>query len=222
MVKENSMKEKSKGAVSIIGDADGPTSVFVAGRTGKKPLKVRVRNYIYKCKRKKAEKKIVAGAHTIEEVLTYANNKYSVVEISTTQRKYTEERNCLKESLIIQHKPELLGDMKDITKPNVYDEESIRKLHEQIQARSEMIAQIPDHEMPMDFHLYEIKIENGSLDIVIDYIWDIFGVSYGGSKKAMKQLKKIDQDLCIYYGVTEEDIRNKSERYSALLATLSI
>lgn len=55
----------------------------------------------------------------------------------------------------------------------------------------------------------------------IDYIWDIFGVSYGGSKKAMKQLKKISQDLYIYYGVTEEDIRSKSERYSSLLATLS-
>ena len=33
------VKEKSKGTVSIIGGADGPTSVFVVGRTGKKTLK---------------------------------------------------------------------------------------------------------------------------------------------------------------------------------------
>ena len=38
------MKEKSKSEVSIIGGADGPTSIFIAGRTRKKPLKVRIRN----------------------------------------------------------------------------------------------------------------------------------------------------------------------------------
>ena len=37
------MKEKSKSEVSIIGGADGPTSIFIAGRTRKKPLKVRIR-----------------------------------------------------------------------------------------------------------------------------------------------------------------------------------
>jgi Na+-transporting methylmalonyl-CoA/oxaloacetate decarboxylase beta subunit len=36
------MKEKSKSEVSIIGGADGPTSIFIAGRTRKKPLKVRI------------------------------------------------------------------------------------------------------------------------------------------------------------------------------------
>ena len=40
------MKEKSKSKVSIIGGADGPTSIFIAGRTRKKPLKVRIRNKI--------------------------------------------------------------------------------------------------------------------------------------------------------------------------------
>ena len=221
MCNGDAMKEKNKSAVSIIGGADGPTSVFIAGRSGKKPLKEHVKNYIYKYKCKRAEKKLSEGAHTLEEVVIYASTKYSAVEISTAQKKYTEQRKFLKESLIIQHKPELLGDMKDIKKPNIFDEDSIRKLQQQIQARSEMIARIPDHEIPMDFHIYEIKIDDGWLEIEIDYILDIFGVSYGGSKKAMKQLKKISQDLCIYYGVTEEDIRSKSERYSSLLATLS-
>ena len=31
------MKEKSKSEVSIIGGADGPTSIFIVGRTQKKP-----------------------------------------------------------------------------------------------------------------------------------------------------------------------------------------
>ena len=215
------MKEKSKRSVSIIGGADGPTSVFIVGKSGKKPLKMRIKNYIYKCKRKKAEKKIFAGAHSIEEVVVYAKDKYLAVEIGTTQNKYVEQRKCLKESLILEQKPELLGDMEDIKRPNIYDEDSIWKLHKQIEDRSEIIAQIPDSEMPMDFHLFEIRLDDGVLEIGTDYIWDIFGVSYSGNKKVMKQLKRIAQDLYIYYGVTEEDIRNKSKRYSSLLTTLS-
>ena len=33
------MKEKSKSEVSIIGGADGPTSIFIAGRTKSKDTK---------------------------------------------------------------------------------------------------------------------------------------------------------------------------------------
>lgn len=63
-----------------------------------------------------------------------------------------------------KQKPELLGDMKDITKPDIYDEDSIRKLQNQIQARSERIAQIPDHEVPMDFHIYGDNIIDGCIE----------------------------------------------------------
>jgi len=35
------MKQKSKNAISIIGGADGPTSIFIAG------LKIRIKNSIH-------------------------------------------------------------------------------------------------------------------------------------------------------------------------------
>ena len=215
------MNEKSTSAVSIIGGADGPTSVFLAGKTGKRPLKIRIRNFLYKCKRKQIAKRIVPGAHTLEEVITYAKTKYSTVEIDTTQHNYIEQRKNLKESLIITYKPELLGDMKDIPKPTNYTEESVRDLFNQLQSRRDMISQIPDEEMPMDFHIYEITIDDGRMEMEIDYKWDIFGISYSGSKKEMKVLRKIACDLYLYYGVTKEDIENNSKRYSALLTTLS-
>ena len=60
------------------------------------------------------------------------------------------------------------------------------------------------------------------MEMEIDYHWNIFGISYSGSKNDMKQMKKIAKDLYLYYGVSEEDIRNKSERYHSLLVTLSI
>ncbi len=215
------MKEKSVSAISIIGGSDGPTSVFLTGRTGKRPLKIRIRNYFYKYKRKRIAKKIVPGAHSLEEVVAYAKNKYSAVEIDTTQNNYTEQRKSLKESLIITHKPKLLADMKDVPKPTDYTEESVREFFNQIQTRSEMISQIPDEEMPMDFHVYEIRLDDGRMEMEIDYIWDIFGISYSGSKNVMKELRKIACDLYLYYGVTKEDIENNTKRYSSLLTTLS-
>ena len=215
------MIEKSKSEVSIIGGADGPTSIFIAGKTQKRSLKVKMQNAIYKHKLKRAEKKIVAGAHTLNELVQYATNKYDVVEINVAERKYIVQRINLKESLILQHKQEVLGEMKDIPTPDISNEESVRQYLDKIKARSEMIAEMPDDIIPMDFHLYEIRIGDDVLEMEIDYIWNIFGISYSGDRKAMKQFEKISRDLYIYYGVSEDDIKKRTERYSSLVAALS-
>ena len=149
------MIEKSKSEVSIIGGADGPTSIFIAGKTQKRSLKVKMQNAIYKHKLKRAEKKIVAGAHTLDELVQYAMNKYDLIEINVAERKYIVQRINLKESLILQHKQEVLGEMKDIPTPDISNEESVRQYLDKIKARSEMIAEMPDDIIPMNFHLYE-------------------------------------------------------------------
>lgn len=215
------MIEKSKSGVSIIGGADGPTSIFIAGRTQKRPLKVKMQNAIYKHKRKRAEKKIVAGAHTLNELVQYAMNKYDLIEINVAETKYIVQRINLKESLILQHKQEVLGEMKDIPTPDISNEESVRQYLDKIKARSEMIAEMPDDIIPMNFHLYEIIIGDDVLEMEIDYIWNIFGISYSGNRKAMKKFEKISKDLYLYYGVSEDDIKKKTERYSSLVAALS-
>ena len=215
------MKGKSKSGVSIIGGADGPTSIFIAGRTKKEPLKVRMRNIIYRLRRKMVEKKVVVGEHTLDELVQYAKNSYNLIETNSSERKYIEQQNNLKESLILQHKPEILGEMKDIPKPNIYNEKSIREYLCKIEARREMIAEIPDNVIPMNFHLYEIRIGDDSLEMNIDYIWNIFAISYSGNKKVMKQFQKISKDLYIFYGVSEDDIKKKTERYLSLVTALS-
>ena len=63
------MEQKSKNGVSIIGGADGPTSIFIAGPSEKQPLKVRIKNSIYRYKRKKVEKTIVANPHSLSETM---------------------------------------------------------------------------------------------------------------------------------------------------------
>ena len=219
------IEKKVKSGVSIIGGADGPTSIFIAGRTQKSPLKVKMQNAICKHKRKRAEKKIVAGAHTLNELVQYAMNKYDLIEINVAERKYIVQRINLKEKLILQHKPEVLGEMKDIPKPDISNEESVRQYLDKIKARSEMItemiAEMPDDIIPMNFHLYEIRIGDDVLEMEIDYIWNIFGISYSGNRKAMKQFEKISRDLYLYYGVSEDDIKKRTERYSSLVAALS-
>ncbi len=209
------MKKKGTKAVSIIGGADGPTSIFIVGRIGRKTLKDRVRNYFYKCKLKRTEKKIHADGHTLNEVISYANERFMVTEVSVEEKKYIEQRKYLKESLILKHRPELLDGIEDVKMPKEWNEDSTKEFLRQSEIRSERIAEIPDNQMPMDFHLYEIRMGNGYLEMEVDYLWDILGISYSGN-----QLKKIARELYLYYGVTEEDIQVKSERYSSLLTML--
>ena len=213
--------KKIKNSVSIIGGADEPTSIFIAGRTRKTSLKMRIINSIYKYKRKKVEKKIVANTHTLEEVVQYARSSYGLIEITPTEREYIEQQKSLKEGLILQYKPEVLGEMADIPKPDLSSEESVREYFGKLEARSEAIAELPDSVISMDFHLYKIRIGDDYLHMEIDYIWDIFGISYSGNKKVMKQLKNISRDLYVYYGVSEDDIKNKTKRYSCLVTELS-
>ena len=215
------MKEKSQSEVSIIGGADGPTSIFIAGRTQKRPLKVKIRNTIYRFRRKLVEKKVVAGEHTLDELVQYAKSNYNLIEIDSSERRYNEQQKNLKESLILQHKPEVLGEMEDIPKPDISNEKSIREYLCKIKAQSEMLAKLPDDIIPMNFHLYEIRIGDDSLEMDIDYIWKVFGISYSGNKKAVKQFQKISKDLYIYYGVSEDDIKKKTERYLSMITVLS-
>ncbi len=84
-----------------------------------------------------------------------------------------------------------------------------------------MIAEMPDSIIPMDFHLYKIRIDDDFLEMEIDYTWNIFRMSYSGNKAVMKKFKKISRDLYSYYGVTEKDIKNKTKRYSSLVTNLS-
>ena len=216
------MKEKSSSAVGIIGGADGPTSVFIAGRKKEIPIKHRIKNYIYRWKGKRAAMRIVAGERTLSEVIAYAVKKYNVVEADINQRKYIMQKICIKESLISRYKPELLGELAEFVRPNECTPEAVNALQDQFQARRERIEAVSDELIPMDFHIYEINLGEGRLEMEIDYHWNIFGISYSGNKKSMKRMKKIAKDLYLYYGVSEEDIRKKSERYHSLLATLSV
>ena len=206
-------------AVGVIGGADGPTSVYL--KKQKIPIWHYIRNILYKYKGKRAEERIVPGTHTLKEVIDYAIDRYAAVELDTSHKRYLMHKECMKEGIVIRYRPDLLGDLKDISMPTTMDAEAIKHYNELWQKRSEYIKTIPDTELDMNYHLYEIQKDGGRVEVEIDYVWNEFRISYSGQKKVLKQGKKIAQDLAVYYGVTEEDILNKTERYHSLHTSLS-
>ena len=215
---------KGAGSVSIIGGADGPTSIFIARKGGKVKFTTRIRNYFRKAKRNRIKKRITANPHTLEEVVELLKREYGAVEVSQQSFNYLEQRKCLKASLIMRHRPDLLGKLAELQAPEGEDMEALRVFWEQqIQERNRKAEEIADDIFPMDFHIYEIAWPgNGWMQIGVETVWQLLeGGSYsGGDKKTMKQLRKMFKKIYLYYGVTAEDIKNETERYTSLLTIL--
>ena len=212
---------KGAGSVSIIGGADGPTSIFIVGKGGKVKLTTRIQNYFRKLKRDRVKKRITANPHTLEEVVELLKREYGAVEVSQQSHNYLEQRKCLKASLVMRHRPDLLGEMADLKPPEGEDVEALKAFWEQVQKREKMAAEIADDVIPLDFHIYEVKwSENDRMWIGVETVWQVIDGSFSGDKKTMKELKKLFREIYLYYGVTSEDIKNETERYKSLLVAL--
>lgn len=217
------MKRKAAQAVSIIDGSDGPVSVFAVKREHIKKTDFvnHFRRRLYEHKRIRVERRIRAHPHSLKAVAAYAGRKYHAVEIPRTKKWYWDQYKDAKENLAYLHKPELFGSLADISCPETLDEESAKEMYRKFQLRSEIAAEIPDSDMPMDFHVYIIRVKNGHMEIKVDFQWGMFEVSYSGDQKAVEKLKKAARDLYVYYGVSREDIKNKTDRYLVLSAILS-
>ncbi len=215
--------DRSVKSVSIIGGADGPTSIFIAGKTGtdKRPLKVRIKNWLYGQRRRRIARCIRPNPHSLKQLTAFMKREYAAREMSKESRQYQEMKDSLREALIIQNRPELLEGLAEVVRPKEHTREAMEEMYRQIEQRREAAARIPDDQFTLDFHVYEIRVEGGRMEIEIDYQWEILGMSYSGNKKAMKKLRQIGRRLYLYYGVTEEDIREESKRYSSLLTALA-
>ena len=122
------MKKNDKSGISIIGGADGPTSIFIAGRTGKRPLKVRIKNWIYCQKRRRIAVKIRPNPHTLKQVTAFMKMEYGAAEVSKESRQYQERKASLREGLIIQNRPELLEGLEEMKRPEVFTKEAMEEI----------------------------------------------------------------------------------------------
>lgn len=214
-------KRKNAAAVSVIGGADGPTSIFIAGKSKKKSLIEEIRRRRRLRKKNKAAAFIRAGSHTFEEVELYLKKAYGAVEKSSESASYQEEYKCVKESLILRYQPELLGELAVLADLKGRDKDSIQDFLRQTEARSKAAQAISNEQFPLDFHIYKISADTGNIEFSMERRWGLISCSYSGKKEDMKKLNAIYKDVYLYYGVSEEDIRNQTERYQELVNVLA-
>lgn len=222
-------KQKRASGVSIIGGADGPTSVFILGKKEKnlfRRIQQAWRQGKYRRKRKIAERSVVPGAHTLRETVQYAKERYRMAEADASYRYYAERKRTMKGSLISRKRPELLSEDRRILPPeDLNDGKALKEWEEQVREWSEMrdreIDAVSQEDFPMEYHLFVGDVgEQGRLEMEVELLHDALAISYSGKDK--KKMDGIMKDIYRYYGVSQEDIARRTERYRDLIMALSM
>lgn len=218
------MKNRNKRncAVEIIGGADGPTSVFVAGKHKNiwRRIQESVRRTRYRRKRARVVKNLIVNPHSLEEVRTYIMEKYQAEEVGRDHYSYKEQYGNLKSAMVQKHQPELLGRPLEEYRPKDFsDKEAVNIFLEKSREYEEKAKSISEELFPFDYHLYSIRIEDyGELHVEMDLAHDFIGVGFTGKKKYLEPILK---DIYVYYGVTEKDIEEHSLRAEHLITVLA-
>ena len=207
--------------MSVIGKSDGPTAVTVIKRNSKLTWKQKLEKCKYKIKRAYVEHTIKAKGHSLDEVIDYIINKHGFVEIDNDEVRF--ERDELRASFIMQYAPELLGEYATMPRLKSESKEDVEEHIKQFQVRQQRAMEVPISEFDIDFHKFQISHEdiNDNMYINIEKRFAYIGGGVSGDKKVMRRFHRIFKDVHRYYGVTAEDIENKSKRYEQVIRALS-
>lgn len=202
---------------TIIGGADGPTSVFLIQKNSKLTLRQKFEKLKYKIKRAYVEKTIKANSHSLDEVMDYIESVLGFVEIKDEQ-----EYNEMRASFIMQYEPELLGEYSKMPQLKSESIEDIKEHIKQIEVRKQKAMEIPITEFDIDFHKFQIssKDVNDNIYIVLEKRFSYIGGGVSGKKKNIRRFQRIFKEIYRYYGVTREDIEKKSKRYEELVRAM--
>lgn len=214
---------KSASAVSVIGGADGPTSVFILKKNAKLTLRQKMERIKNKIKRFYVGKTLSCDSHSMDEVMEYIVNRYGFVEADKHSVEASEEYRQMRASFLIQYAPELLGE--SAANPQLKSEspEDVKTYIRQSEERMQRALEISPTVFDIDFHKF-IKTFDGSndhMDITIEKRYAYIGGGACGNKKVRKSFRRIYKDVYRYYGITKEDKISESERYRDVVQTLS-
>lgn len=217
------MGEKAAKNISIIGGADGPTSIFLVGRqerTGKQKL----RGYLYGLRKSWIEKHIKAQPHSMSELENYLKEVHGFTEVDRNTEEYQSEYMQMRASFIIQYAKELLGEYASPPELTSQDAEGVKKFMEQIELRLKAAENIPKEMFDIDLHIFgknKNETETG-MKIIVESKYQYIGGSFSSSNsREMRECEKIYRNIYRYYGVSKEDIEQKSRRYKELVKTLA-
>lgn len=214
---------KEARSVSIIGENDEPTSVFILRRSNSKPsLKQNIQKFFYNVRQRRIIKSLRENAHSMEQVADYMVTELGFTEVKTSEPEYKREYLQMRTSFMMQYQPELLGDLQEDFKLEKHEEENIKLFLDQMEQRQKAAQDIPLDIFDIDLHIYELNDEKTQSKIIIEKKYGYIGGSASGLKNnSMKKFDKIFRKVYQYYGVTQEDIDNKTKRYIELVKTLS-
>ena len=205
----------------MIGKSDGPTAVTVIKRNSKLTWKQKLEKCKYKIKRAYVEHTIKAKSHSLDEVIDYIVNVQGFVELDNDKVRF--ERDELRASFIMQYAPELLGEYATMPRLKSESKEDIEEHIKQFQVRQQRAMEVPISDFDIDFHKFQISFEdiNDNMYINIEKRFAYIGGGVSGDKKVMRRFHRIFKDVHRYYGVTAEDIKNKSKRYEQVIRALT-
>lgn len=220
------MGNKSARGVSIIGGADGPTSVFICSKGSKQPLKYRIRNAwykrVYQIRRNWYEKHIKAEPHTMDEVCVYVQKELGFTEVSSEDKEYQRKYEETRASSLVRYAPELLVTYRELPRLQSHDEEEIRKHIELVEAQMQEAMSVPKELYDVDFHIFQKEEKGTKFQLYIEKREGYIGGSASGSKKCRgNEFDQIFKCVYKYYGVSQEDINQRSNRYTQLIRALS-
>ena len=213
---ENTSTEKK------IGKPDGPTAYFVIGGKNHKPtLKQRLQKWRFGKKKVRVAKKVKANPHTLDEVCEYIKTTLGFEELSQESKVYQHEYKELRAGFLMQHAPELLGEHRERPQLRGQSEEEIREFMDAVKAQKQVALQVPIEDFDIEFRMLKKKLGDGEQHILIEKRYAYIGGGASGNTKMVKQFKKVFRAVHRYYGVTKEDIENKTRRYEDYLKQLA-
>lgn len=216
------MREKEASNISIIGGHDGPSSVFI-GSKQKLSLLQKVHRAEFKFRKSWYENHITEGSHTMEEVRRYIKNIYGFNEVDRQSQEYQAGYIQLRASFILQYEPELLGKYAERPqfKFNRRDEEEIKSFIEQNNLRQQEAEAVWREVFDIDFHIYKKEFNDVCMKFFLESKYGYIGGGVIGNKVYHKKYNKMYRDIYRYYGITKEDINNRTKRYENLIRTLA-
>lgn len=197
-------KNRQAASIGIIGGADGPTAVYVTRGSKKNDL----------CNNA-AVSGICPCGKSIYELQEYIVSKYSAVSAELSEA----YRNCIKADIIQTVYPHLLKQQL----PELKEKPSRRDIKRYCGAldarRTEALGFT---EKKFDIRLFSIYTENGTLNVAFETESEFLSVTYTVSHNSDdKNMRQITDDILLFYGVTENDIINKTPRFYAYADALT-
>ncbi|WP_343250499.1 hypothetical protein [Diplocloster hominis] len=211
--------KKGAGSISIIGGADGPTSVFVAG-TVKSKKKADKKNQEQERRVQEIIEQIVPGKRNMEEVCEYLITELGAQESELTRGR----RECMKFNILCRYFPEILPPMPEIK--GRHTQARAKQWAEECRIRHEKIQDYPEESLDLDMHLFELPLvvkgeRIGCFYVELErntgYLSCSWNYDIGDRKTEQRDIKEAGDRLMTgimrFRGLAQEDIDNRTQDF---------